>query len=133
NASLALESNTNNFLDILAPDANETGVLFGRPGSSVPNAAGGIIYNDGSTVDGLQFRTGGNVTRMVVTSAGNAGVGTVAPSARLHVEVSDSGGAAMVRANNSADAAASMSFTTQFQTWRIGQNRPPDNTGVLDS
>src|SRR5438552_7577524 len=31
NAPLALESNTTNYLNILAPDANETGVLFGRP------------------------------------------------------------------------------------------------------
>jgi hypothetical protein len=35
------------------------------------NIAGGIIYNDGATPDGFQFRVNGNQTKAQLTSAGN--------------------------------------------------------------
>ncbi len=82
--SLALERNGGNYLNILAPDANESGVLFGKPTGG--SAAGGIIYNSAGTPDGLQFRTGGNVPRMVINSAGSVGLGGITvPAARLDV------------------------------------------------
>ncbi len=80
-APLAVESNGNTYVNILAPDANESGVLFGRPGSSVPSAAGGIIF----AADGLHFRTGGNQTRMIIDSVGDVGIGAINPSGRLHI------------------------------------------------
>src|SRR5262249_54179942 len=48
-------------------------------------ASGGIIYNNPANPNGLQFRTGGNNTRMSITSAGNVGVGTSTPGWPLHV------------------------------------------------
>src|SRR2546423_10173683 len=75
-APLIVENSTHCFINILAPDANETGILFGKPAS---NVSGGIIYNDPATPNGLQFRMGGNITGMVLTTAGNVGVGTTSP------------------------------------------------------
>ena len=76
NSSLVVESSTDNYISILAPDASETSVLFGKPEG---NTSGAIVYNNNTTVDGFQFRTGGNVNRMVLTSVGNLGVGTLSP------------------------------------------------------
>ena len=104
NAPLVVENNSNTYVNIFAPDANESGILFGRPGSTVPSAAGGILYNSGGNADGLQFRTGGNLTRMTIDSDGNVGIGVTNPTARLQV----SGPAAdstVVLPNNSIDAA----------------------------
>jgi Chaperone of endosialidase len=76
NSSLVVESSTDNYISILAPDASETSVLFGKPEG---NTSGAIVYNNSGLVDGFQFRTGGNVNRMVLTSTGNLGVGTLSP------------------------------------------------------
>lgn len=51
---------------------SETGLLFGA-GNDPQN--GGIIYNGGSIGNGMQFRTGGNATRMVINSNGAVTVG----------------------------------------------------------
>ncbi len=82
NSSAAFERDTTNYISILSPNASERGILFGDP-ESVVN--GGIIYNSAVTPDGFQFRTGNNQTRMVVTGAGNVGIGTASPFSRLHV------------------------------------------------
>jgi hypothetical protein len=84
-APLVVESNGNAYVNLLAPDANESAVLFGRPGSIVPTAAGGIIFNNAANADGLLFRTGGNQTRMTIDSVGDVGIGTASPSGRLHI------------------------------------------------
>src|SRR6266536_1143841 len=88
NAPLVVENSTNNYINLLAPNANETGILFGKPESSI---SGGLIYNSSPTLNGLQFRTNGNFTRMVLTNAGNLGIGTVTPDANLHVFRGDAG------------------------------------------
>jgi trimeric autotransporter adhesin len=77
-APLIVENSTQCFINILAPDAVQKGVLFGSPSS---NVSGGLIYNNIFNPNGLQFRTNGNVTRMVLTDNGNLGVGTVSPGA----------------------------------------------------
>lgn len=67
-----VEGNTNTYLNLLTPNANESGLLFGN----VSNAAsGGIIYNNAGTPNGLQFRTNGNNTRMIVDNSGRIGMG----------------------------------------------------------
>jgi hypothetical protein len=98
NAPVVVENNANAYINILTPDANESGLLFGRPSSTVPNAAGGVIFNSFPNTDGLQFRTGGNQTRLVISSSGNVGVGTSAPTHLLHVN-----GSARVRSNASTN------------------------------
>lgn len=79
NSLLTLEHSFNNYLSILTPTVNESGILFGNAAN---NVSGGIIYNSsfqGSAPNALQFRTNGNLPRMVVTAEGNVGVGTTNP------------------------------------------------------
>ena len=82
NAPLVVENSTNCYLNLLAPDASERGVLFGDP---LNNSDGGIIYNGSSASNGLQFRTNGNFTRMTIASDGGVGIGTNAPSTKLQI------------------------------------------------
>lgn len=69
NASSAavLERSSTCYLSILSPDASVRGLLFGEPSS---NAAGGMVYNAPTTVDGLQFRTN-NAVNMTLDASGN--------------------------------------------------------------
>jgi hypothetical protein len=79
NSLVVLEQNANNYIQMFSPDGDETGLLFGR---ATLNIKGGIIANP---IDGLQFRTGGNSTRMTLDAAGNLGIGTGTPTASLHI------------------------------------------------
>jgi hypothetical protein len=78
----AFESSGSCYVNLLTPSANESGILFGN---GYGTADGGILYNSGSITRGLQFRTGGNATRMVITSGGNVGIGNTAPGYLLVV------------------------------------------------
>jgi len=77
NATLVVENSTHNYINLLAPNASETGILFGKTQN---NMSGGIIYNNTSTLNGLQFRTNGNITQMVLTNEGNMGIGVTNPA-----------------------------------------------------
>jgi len=71
NTSLVLERNGNNYLQMYTPDANESGLLFGKPSQDIRAA----IIADAN--DSLLFRTGGNATRMTLDAAGNLGIQAV--------------------------------------------------------
>jgi len=77
---LVVESNSNTYINLLSPDANETSILFGKASDA---ASGGIIYNSVNTPNGLQFRTNGNNIKMVVRNTGEVGIGTLTPNAPL--------------------------------------------------
>ena len=79
---LVVEGNSNTYINLLSPDANETSVLFGKANNA---ASGGIVYNNLSTLNGLQFRTNGNLTRMVIDNNGNVGIGVIIPQAKLDI------------------------------------------------
>jgi hypothetical protein len=81
-APLVVENSVNTYMNLLAPNNFETGVLFGNPGSNVD---GGLIYNNASTFRGIQFRTNGNATRMVLLSNGFLGVRTMSPAVEMHL------------------------------------------------
>lgn len=70
NADFVLESNGSVYQHFLAPTANETGLLFG---SNVGSIRGGVLFNNATET--LQFRTGGNANRMIITNAGDVGIG----------------------------------------------------------
>ena len=79
--SLVVENSTNNYINLRSPNVSESGILFGNPAGG--SADGGIIYNSSGNLNGLQFRTNGNIIKMVVTNGGSVGIGTTTPSARL--------------------------------------------------
>jgi hypothetical protein len=81
NSVAVLENSNDAYLSLLSPAAFATGILLGIPTDS---ADGGILYN-ASGLRGLQFRTGGNNTRMTILAAGNVGLGTGSPDAKLQV------------------------------------------------
>lgn len=104
NASLLLEQNHDNILSILAPAADFGGIAFGRPGSTLGELMhGGVFYNDTGSLGGLQFRTGGNVNRMAIDSAGV-------------VKVLDGAGAASISLNGGTGALSCGSITLPTTT-----------------
>jgi hypothetical protein len=89
NALAVIESNGNAAINLLTPNANESGIYFGNAAHAVH---GGILYN-AVVPNGLAFRTNGNTTRMVIDDAGNVGIGDLTPNAKLHVKSNTGGGA----------------------------------------
>ena len=79
---LVVEGNNNTYINLLSPNINETAVLFGKADNA---ASGGIIYNNVNTLNGFQFRTNGNITRMILNNVGNVGIGLNTPNAKLAI------------------------------------------------
>lgn len=92
---MVIEGGGNTYLNLVTPNANESGILFGNPSHS---ASGGIVYNNNDfftgTPFGLQFRTDGNINRMVINRYGSVGIGTTDPNAALDVRRINSNGTA---------------------------------------
>ncbi len=77
------ESSGINYLQVVSPTATEKGLAFGDPSSGF---RGGVYYDGvGVFTDLMNFRTGGNATRMVINGTGDVGIGTTQPTERLHV------------------------------------------------
>jgi hypothetical protein len=76
-----LEGNGNRYVNLLAPSANETAIIFGNQSNA---SMGGIVYNNNTLLNGLQFRTNGNATRMVIDANGNVGIGQPSPGFLLN-------------------------------------------------
>jgi hypothetical protein len=79
---VVIEGNNNTYINLLTPNNNESGLLFGKADNA---ASGGILYNSTGALNGLQFRTNGNITRMILTNNGNVGIGLTTPSAQLSI------------------------------------------------
>src|SRR6185436_5399078 len=78
---LAVESSGHTYINLLSPNTQETAILFGNPA----NAAGGAVaYNNLSTPNGFQIRTGG-FNRISVTNNGLVGINNTFPQAALDV------------------------------------------------
>ncbi len=79
---MVIEGSGNTYLNFLTPDNRESSVLFGKASDG---ASGGIVYNNLANPNGIQFRTNGNNTTMVLDQAGNVGIGNTAPAEKLDV------------------------------------------------
>lgn len=79
NTMLYLEDNTNSYISMASPESNETGILFSKPSS---NVSGGMVY---TSTNRLALFAGGS-SRLNITSTGNVGIGTSAPTAKLDIE-----------------------------------------------
>ncbi|MES2645765.1 MAG: hypothetical protein V4717_02730 [Bacteroidota bacterium] len=79
---LVVEGNNNTYINLLTPNDNESGLLFGKANDA---ASGGIVYNSGSNTNGLQFRTNGNTTRMTISNNGYVGIGVNVANALLSI------------------------------------------------
>src|SRR2546423_3758182 len=82
---VVIEGNGNTYLNFLTPNGSESSVLFGKTSDA---ASGGIVYNNSSSPNGLQFRTNGNLTRMVIDQSGNVGIGILSPAYPLNFATS---------------------------------------------
>lgn len=71
NAIATIESNGPAYFNILS--GSESGITFGANGNATN---GGIYYNTAGNVNGMQFRTNFNTTKMVLSSAGNLALGS---------------------------------------------------------
>jgi endosialidase-like protein len=79
---LVVESDNHSYVNLLATDPFETGILFGNGSNPV---SGLISYNNTTVPKGFIFSNNGNQTRMVITNSGNVGIGTTAPAYPLVV------------------------------------------------
>jgi hypothetical protein len=117
----------------LAITVNGTALCPRQPVTAAPYAfkVPGI---DGHSLDAVD---GAPVDAVFVNADGKVGINTLTPATRLHV--SDALGSAGVaadpvgRLHNNNDSNVSLSLTTGFRTFRVGQNRPPDSLGTVDS
>ena len=99
-ADFVLEDDAAAFMHFITPESVESGLLFGDPTNSI---GGGIIFNSASLGNAIQFRTGGNTTRMTLDGTGRLGLGIGTPTATLHVG-GTSGDAAVILPNSSINS-----------------------------
>ena len=86
------EDNVSNYIQLLSPDANETGMLAGNASTLIKS---GIVFAADSAV---MIRTGGNNTRIYAAKTGFVGIGNTNPQSRLHVSNGTTAGAAYASA-----------------------------------
>ena len=103
---LIIESNDHTWINLLAPNDREMGLLFGKPSHI---ASGGIVYDINNN---MHFRTNGNINRMIINSSGNVGIGTTTPAAGLDIYHDNDVGNPTLRL---FDNSAAGSPTIQFQ------------------
>ncbi|PHN05124.1 tail fiber domain-containing protein [Flavilitoribacter nigricans] len=117
------KSSGNGYLTVLTGSNTESGLLFGDESSG---QRGGIVYNNASTADGLQLRTNGNFTRMVIDNVGDVGIGTTNPIRPLDVKSRNGGdeyGIRMERAGSAVSWEMSL-FQGEFNFFYNGGITP---------
>ena len=116
---LVVEGTTNTYINLLASTNFETGILFGRGTAA---ESGGIVYNNSSLASGLQFRTGGNFTRMVLNNNGWLGIGNITPGFILDVN-----GRMRVRSGGNDGVSAGIWLNNNAQTQAAFVGMETDN------
>ncbi len=79
NTSLIVEDNNTCYLQLMSPSTNASGILAGTEAASIRSC---IIFNADSS---MSIRAGGNNTHIFVGNNGFIGMGTAAPTQKLHV------------------------------------------------
>ena len=79
NAALIVEDNSTCYIQLMNPSSSASGILSG---TDQANNRSSIIFNADSS---MSLRAGGSNTRMLVDNNGNIGMGTTAPTQKLHV------------------------------------------------
>lgn len=87
NAGLVVEANTSNYINILAPISSVSGLSLG---STILSNDAGMYYNALNNRS-LDFRTGGNISRVTIDNVGRVGIGTQTPVEAKFVTVGDVG------------------------------------------
>ena len=85
NSTVVIDKNGFSYLQMLTPDASESGLFFGVASN---NVSGGFVFNNSTNKKGLQIRTGGS-TKLRIDSTGRLAVGNFAPSHRLQLDIDD--------------------------------------------
>lgn len=99
-APLMLESMADNWISMMTDAADLSGIAFGRPGATMTEVVhGGIVYND-ALAGGMEFRTGGNATRMEIASNGDMTWRDSTGAAAALLDVDGLGSAAEFRLNS---------------------------------
>lgn len=129
-AVASIESADGTYFNLLS--AAESGVLFGANGNATN---GGIIYNPTSLPDGMHFRTNNNSTKMVISSAGNVGIGTIVPSSKLHVQNGSStitaNGSSLLTVEGSSTNVYTNLLSTQETGVLFGASGTSNNGGII--
>jgi hypothetical protein len=77
-----VESDEDVVVNLLSPNNRAIALHFGNPSTALH---GGIIYNHSTALNGMLFRTNGNLTRMIIANNGEVGIGTITPVTKLDV------------------------------------------------
>ncbi len=80
NASLIIEDNVSSYLQFSQPNNYETGILSGNTSTTIRN---GIVFKADSSI---QFRAGGNFTRMILDKSGNLDIDGVYSSSDIRLK-----------------------------------------------
>ncbi|MEK6826337.1 MAG: hypothetical protein AABX90_01775, partial [Nanoarchaeota archaeon] len=80
-AGIVTESNTHQYINLVSAANMQQGVTFGNPTSL---SYAGMLWEDGSRGNLLQFKTG-NTVRVTIDNNGNVGIGATSPGYKLDV------------------------------------------------
>lgn len=87
NRIAAFEDNASAYIQLLIPNANESGILAGNAETLIKS---GVVFQADSSIS---LRTGGNNGRILIAKNGNAAIGGTSPQSKLHVSNGATSGA----------------------------------------
>jgi hypothetical protein len=87
--NLVINAQSEGGITLIGTSAHENYLAWADGTSGTERYSGYLSYNHSTNF--MRFATNGGLERMRITSSGNVGIGTTAPDAKLHVDVSNSG------------------------------------------